>query len=114
MMKLKSCLKTTKAHKLMEDFTEEAPDVNFASLMNGLGHTVSTQKTISQTDPAGSRYGPKRDGLVCAKPNRHVSACISGWGGRFELSFFALKPRVLACSFAYYKSYVFTNLIFTL
>ena len=81
---------------------------------NGLGHTVSTQKTISQTDPAGSRYGPKRDGLVCAKPNRHVLAYISGWGGLFDVSFFALKPCVLACSFAYYKSYVVTNLIFTL
>ena len=36
MMKLKSCLKTTKAHKLMEDFIEEAPDVTFASLMTTL------------------------------------------------------------------------------
>ena len=27
MMKLKSCLKTTKALKLVEDFTEVAPDV---------------------------------------------------------------------------------------
>ena len=36
MMKLKSCLKTTKAHKLMEDFTEEAPDVTFVSLMTTL------------------------------------------------------------------------------
>ena len=33
MMKLKSCLKTTKALKLVEDFTEEAPDVTLASVM---------------------------------------------------------------------------------
>merc|ERR1712074_257192 len=36
MLKLKSCLKTTKANKLMEDFTEEAPDVTFVSLMTTL------------------------------------------------------------------------------
>ena len=35
-MKLKSCLKTTKALKLVEDFTEEAPDVTFVSLMTTL------------------------------------------------------------------------------
>ena len=34
MMKLKSCLKTTKALKLVEDFTEEAPDVTLANVMN--------------------------------------------------------------------------------
>ena len=33
MMKLKSCLKTTKALILVEDFTEEAPDVTLASVM---------------------------------------------------------------------------------
>ena len=33
MMKLKSCLTTTKALKLVEDFTEEAPGVTLASLM---------------------------------------------------------------------------------
>ena len=32
----------------------------------------------------------------------------------FDLSFFALKPCVLACSFAYCKPCLFTNLIFTL
>ena len=36
MMKLKSCLKTTKALKLVEDFTEEAPDVTLASVMTTL------------------------------------------------------------------------------
>ena len=78
---------------------------------NKLGHMVSMQITINQTDPSGSRYGPKRDDLVCAKPNRHILTYISGWGGRFELSFFALKPSVLAeCC----KPYVFTILIFTL
>ena len=29
----------------------------------------------------------KRDSLVCAKPNRHILAYISGWGGQFELCF---------------------------
>ena len=72
------------------------------------------QKTITQVEPSGSRYGQKRDGLVCAKPNRHVFTYFSGWGGRFELSFFALKLCALACSFACHKPYVFTNLIFTL
>ena len=33
-MKLKSCLKTTKGLKLVEDFTEEAPDVTLANVMN--------------------------------------------------------------------------------
>ena len=58
---------------------------------NKLGHTVSTQKTIIKTDHPSLRYKPKCDGLVCAEQNRHVLAYISGWGGRFELSFFALK-----------------------
>ena len=79
-----------------------------------LGQTVSMQKTINQTDPSGSRYGQKRDGLVCTKPYCHVLAYISGWGGRFELCFFVLKLCALACSFAYYKPYVFENFIFTL
>jgi hypothetical protein len=70
------------------------------------------QKMINQTYPSGSRYGQKRDGLVCAKPNRHVLAYI--WWGRIELSFFALKLCDLSCSFEYYKPDVFTNLIFTL
>ena len=52
-----------------------------------IGHTVSTQKNIDHAEPSGSRYGQKRDGLVCAKPNRHVFTYFSGWGGRFELSF---------------------------
>ena len=43
-------------------------------------------KTINELDPSGSRYGQKCDGLV-------------------ELSFFALRPCGLACSFAYYKTY---------
>ena len=34
---------------------------------NKLGHTVSTQKMINQTDPCGSRYRHKYDGLVCSK-----------------------------------------------
>jgi hypothetical protein len=66
---------------------------------NKLGQTVLTQKTINQTVPYGLRYGQKRDGFVCAKPNRHVLAYISGWGVRFELTFFALKLCALACSF---------------
>jgi hypothetical protein len=53
---------------------------------------VSTQTTKNQLDSSGSRYGKKCDGLVCAKPNRHVFNYISGWGGRFELSLLALKP----------------------
>ena len=60
-----------------------------------LGHTVSTRKTINETDPSGSRYGQKLDGLVCAKPNRHVLAYISGCGGRIELSIFPLKLRAI-------------------
>ena len=38
--------------------------------------------------------------LLSAKPNRHASAYISGCGGSFELSCFALKPCAVACSFA--------------
>ena len=34
MMKLKSCLKTTKALKLVDDFTEEAPDATLAGVMS--------------------------------------------------------------------------------
>ena len=41
MMKLKSCLKTTKAHKLVEDFTEEAPDVTLASVMTTVVMLIS-------------------------------------------------------------------------
>ena len=41
MMKLKSCLKTTNAHKLMEDFTEEAPDVTLANVMNTVVMLIS-------------------------------------------------------------------------
>ena len=62
---------------------------------NKLGHTVSTQKMINQMDPSGSRYEQKHDGLVCAKPNRHVLTYISGWDGRIELSY----------SFAYHKPF---------
>jgi hypothetical protein len=47
-------------------------------------------------------------------PNRHILAYISGWGGQFELSFFGVETVFLACSFEYYKQYVFTYLIFTL
>ena len=46
---------------------------------NRLGHMVSTEKTINQIDPVGSRYGPNHDGLVCAEPNRHILAYISDW-----------------------------------
>ena len=41
MMKLKSCLKTTKALKLVEDFTEEAPDVTLASVMTTVVMLIS-------------------------------------------------------------------------
>ena len=40
-MKLKSCLKTTKALKLVEDFTEEAPDVTLASVMTTVVMLIS-------------------------------------------------------------------------
>ena len=40
------------------------------------------------------------------QPNHHVLAYISGWGGRFELLFFVLKPCALACLFAYHETYV--------
>ena len=40
-MKLKSCLKTTKAHKLMEDFTEEAPDATLAGVMSTVMMLIS-------------------------------------------------------------------------
>ena len=79
-----------------------------------LGNTVSTQKTIIQMNHPSLRYEQKRDGLVCAKPNRHVFADISSFKAPFELSFFALKPWVLAGHFAYNKPYNFANLIFTL
>ena len=76
---------------------------------NGLGLTVSTQKSIIKTDHRSPRYNQKRDGLVWRKPNRHVLAHISSQLGPFDLSFFALKPCVLARSFAYYKPHVFLN-----
>ena len=81
---------------------------------DGLGHTVSTQKTIIQTNHPSPRYEQKRDGLVCAKPNRHIFADISSYKAPFELSSFALKPYVLARRFACNKPYYLTNLIFTL
>ena len=81
---------------------------------DGLGHRVSTQKTIIQTDHPSPRYEQKCDGLVCAKPNHHVFANISSYKAPFELSFFALKSCVLAGRFAYNEPYDFTNLIFTL
>ena len=56
----------------------------------------------------------KRDGLVCAKPNQHIMANISLQGGPFELLFFALKPCVLAGSFAHKQLCDFESLIFTL
>ena len=61
-----------------------------------LGHTVSMQKTIIQTNHPSPRYEQKRDGLVCAKPNHHVYANISSYKAPFELSFFALKSCVLS------------------
>ena len=81
---------------------------------NGLGYTILTQKTIIQMVPCSSKYQRKCEGLVWRKPNRHVFAHISGYGSPFELSFFALKPCVLARRFAYNKPYYFTNLILTL
>ncbi len=77
--------------------------------MNRLRLTVSTQKSIIKSEHPSSS-----DGLVCPKPNRHVFANNSSYKAPFELSFFALKPCVLARWFAYNKPYYFTNLIFTL
>ena len=79
-----------------------------------LGHTISTQKSIVQSDHSCLRYEQKRHGLVCAKPNLHVLSYISGKGGRIELSIFALKLCVLAGRFEYNKPYDFENFIFTL
>ena len=76
---------------------------------NKLGHTVLTPKTIIQTDHPNLRYKPKRGGLVWRKPNRQILAYISSQLGPFDLSFFALKPCVLARSFAYYKPHVLMN-----
>ena len=56
------------------------------SAKNCLGHMVSMQKTIIQTDPCSLSYEPKREGLVCPKPNCHVF--ISSQISPFELLFF--------------------------
>ena len=40
-LRLKSRLKTIKAHKLVEDFTEEAPDVTLANVMNTVVMLIS-------------------------------------------------------------------------
>ena len=81
---------------------------------NGLGLTISTQKSMLKTDHRSPRYKQKRKGLVWRKPNRHILDHISGWGGPFWLSIFALKPWALARSFAYKQSYEIENLIFSL
>ena len=49
----------------------------------------------------------KRDGLVCAKPNRRVFAYISSQRGPIDLSFFVLKPCAIAVFFAYKDPYEF-------
>jgi hypothetical protein len=79
-----------------------------------LGHTVSSQKTIIQTNPRSSRYEQKRCGLVCTKPNLQVLSYISGKDGWIELSIFALKSCVLAGQFECNKPYNFKKNIFTL
>ena len=79
-----------------------------------LGHTISTQKLIVQSDHPCPRYKTKREGLVWRKPNRNVFAHISSYEGLFELSFFVLKPCALAGQFEYNKPYNFENFIFTL
>ena len=79
-----------------------------------LGHTISTQKSIVQSDHPCLRYKTKREGLVWRKPNRDVFAHISSYNGLFELSFFVLKPCALAGQFEYNKPYDFENFIFTL
>ena len=79
-----------------------------------LGHTISTQKSIVQSDHPCLRYKTKREGLVWRKPNRDVFAHILSYNGLFELSFFVLKPCALAGQFECDKPYDFENLIFTL
>ena len=59
---------------------------------NRLRLTVSTQNSVIKLEHPSSRYDPKRVGLVCAKPNRHIFAYISGCSGLFRLAIFALKP----------------------
>jgi hypothetical protein len=71
-------------------------------------------KNDKSSDPSGSRYKQKCDGLVWRKPNRHVFAYISSWGGPIDLILFPLKPCAIAGSFPYNKPYVFKILIFTL
>ena len=70
-----------------------------------LGHTISTQKSIVQSDHPCLRYKTKREGLVWRKPNRDVL---------FELKFFVLKPCALSGQFESNKPYDFENFIFTL
>jgi hypothetical protein len=56
-----------------------------------LGHTVSSQKTIIQTDPRSRRYWQKSGGLVCIAPNQNIMANTSCQGGPFELLFFCVE-----------------------
>ena len=81
---------------------------------NRLWHTVSTGKKSNQSDHPSLRYKRKRDGLVCAKPNRCIFAYILSQMGPIDLSFFALKPCAISGSFPYNNPYVYNILIFTL
>jgi hypothetical protein len=68
----------------------------------------------NQSDPSGSRYKRKCDCLLWHKPNRHIFAYNSSWGGPINLIFPPLKPCAIAGSFPYNNPYVFKILIFTL
>ena len=60
-----------------------------------IGQTVSTQKTIIQTDHPSPRYKPNLDGFVSHKPNCHVFARISSQRGPFDFFvLFVLKPLI--------------------
>ena len=83
---LSFCTSFVTAYKYGSSSASENLQIMFKSMQkNKLGHKVSTRekKTINKMGSPGSRYGQKRDGLVCAKPNRHVCSYISGFGGRF-------------------------------
>jgi hypothetical protein len=74
-------------------------NISYYMEKNRLWHKVSMGKKSNQSDYPSLRYTRKRDGLVCAKPNRRIFAYISSQRGPIDLLLFALKPCALTSYF---------------
>ena len=77
-----------------------------------LWQTVSTQKTIIQTDHPSLRYKPKHDGLVWRKPNRHVFAHLSNRARGLQMIYrFLCRNRVPYIVLLHTKTHMFKTTV---